>query len=364
MILKNVNGATFVPEIPLEQTKMSRPRRVALHGLPYFCSKLSAILKDPAWDVRHHFYEPSRLLRFVSDLSRCDLAFTWGGRITLGKFLRAARHFRKKNVVILWCGSDILYAREELAAGKMDLWVAERIHWAASPALAEEVRSLGLSCESVQVSFVQPVSNPPALPEKFSVLVYVPTLERASLYGLDSILEVADNFRSVDFALVGLRQGETLTGPPNLKVYNQARTLAPYIAEASVIWRPVRHDAGTSFMVLEALAQGRHVLYSYPFSNCIRVTTAAAARLELERLLNLHDSKVLGLNHAGIRMIAEEFTPQRVRASLFKRWAEIIDSSPSATPANSSSNQVEASASGVVGSQEDARMQRPLHQRS
>jgi hypothetical protein len=362
--LQNVNTDTLVGGIPLEQTKIRRPRRVAIHGLPYFCGKLSAILKDPAWDIRHHFYQPSGLVRFVGDLSRCDLAFTWGGRITLGKFLRAARYFRKKNVVILWCGSDVLYAREELAAGKMDSWVAERIHWAASPALADEVRSLGLSCESVQVSFVQPVPNPPALPEKFSVLVYVPTLERASLYGLDRILEVADAFRCANFTLVGLRQGETLTGPPNLKVYSQASTLAPFISEATVIWRPVRHDAGTSFMVLEALAQGRHVLYSYSFSNCIQATTAAGARVELERLLNLHDSKALGLNHAGIRMIANEFTPERVSASLFRRWAEIIDSSPSATPTNSSSKQFEASTSCVDGSQEDARFQRPLHQRS
>lgn len=222
---------------------------------------------------------------------------------------------------------------------------------------------MGLSCEYVQVSFVQPVSSPPALPETFSVLVYVPTLERASLYGLDRILEVADAFRFVDFTLVGLRPGETLTGPPNLKIYNQARTLVPYIARATVIWRPVRHDAGTSFMVLEALAQGRHVLYSYPFSSCIQVTTAAAACQELKRLLSLHDSKALCLNHAGMRTIAEEFTPQRVRANLFKRWAEIIDTNPSRRATKSGSNQREASVPGVHRSKEKTRIQRPLHQR-
>jgi hypothetical protein len=191
----------------------------------------------------------------------------------------------------------------------------------------------------------------------------VPTLERASLYGLDRILEVADAFRFVDFTLVGLRPVETLTGPPNLKIYNQARTLVPYIARATVIWRPVRHDAGTSFMVLEALAQGRHVLYSYPFSSCIQVTTAAAACQELKRLLSLHDSKALCLNHAGMRTIAEEFTPQRVRANLFKRWAEIIDTNPSRRATKSGSNQREASVPGVHRSKEKTRIQRPLHQR-
>jgi len=309
----------------LEQTKSRRPRRVAVHGLPYFCAKLSAILKDPEWDVRHHFYQTSGLLRFAAELWRCDLAFTWGGRITMGRFLRAARCSGTKKVVILWCGSDVLYAQGELSAGKkVDSWVADRIHWAASPALAEEVRSMGLACEYVQVSFVEPVPDPPALPAKFSVLAYVPTIERASLYGLDRILEVADALRSVEFTLVGLQRGETLKGPPNLKVYNRAETLAPYIEQASVIWRPVRHDAGISFLVLEALAQGRHVLYSCPFPSCIHVTTADGARSEIERLLSLHESNELFLNEDGISTIAQDFTPERVRTNLFAKWTEVI----------------------------------------
>ena len=321
------------------QNEISRPRRVAIHGLPYFCAKLSAILKDPDWDVRHHFYRPAGLVHFLGDLRGSDLAFSWGGRISMGRFLWAARRLRKKNVVILWCGSDVLRAQEELAAGKMNSWVAERIHWAASPLLAEEVRSLGLPCEYVQVSFVQPVSTPPPLPEKFSVLVYVPTIERASIYGLDRILEVADTCRWIDFRLVGLRERESLTGPPNLKVHCRTSDLGPYIEQATVIWRPVRHDAGISFVVLEALAQGRHVLYSYPFSDCIHVTTNSAVLLELERLRNLHESKQLRLNEGGIRTISQEFTPERVRANLFSRWAEIIDTESRARIAKSGASQ-------------------------
>lgn len=303
---------------------------MAIHGLPYFCAKLSSILKDPEWDIRHHFYRPTGLLRFAGDLWGCDLAFSWGGRITMGRFLWAARYLGTKNVVLLWCGSDVLHAQEELAAGKkMDSWVAERIHWAASPTLAQEVRSMGLSCEYVQVSFVQSLAPPASLPAKFSVLVYVPTIKRASLYGLDRILEVADTLRSIEFTLVGLQPGENLKGPPNLKVHNRVDNLAFYIQQASVVWRPVRHDAGISFFVLEALAQGRHVLYSYPFSNCIHTTTVDAARSELERLRSLHESKGLLLNEAGIRMIAQDFTSERVRANFFSKWAEVIDTSSS-----------------------------------
>lgn len=340
----------------------ARPRRVAIHGLQYFSSKLASILKDPSWEISHHFYRPSRLPRFVVDLWRSDLAFTWGGRISRGKFLRTAQLLGKKYVVILWCGSDVLLAQDELTAGKMDSWVAERVHWAASPVLAEEVRALGLSCEYVQVSFVQPVASPRPLPERFSVLVYVPTLERSELYGLDRILEVAEALPRVEFTLVGLQQGETLKGPPNLKTHNRVSPIAPFIERATVIWRPVRHDAGTSFMVLEALAHGRHVLYSYPFSSCIQVSSAGDARLELERLLARHESKTLSLNESGIRTIAEAFTPECVRANLFHRWAEIIDGVVGARKTEPISTACESSIASARQIREKAGTPSPLHQ--
>jgi hypothetical protein len=316
-------------EIVVPIAEIGRPRRVVLHGLPHFCNKLAAILKDGSWDIRHHpRHTPSGIASLVADLSLCDLAFTWGGRITMGKFLWAARCLRKKKLVILWSGSDVLFAQKEFAAGKMDSWVKEQIHWAVSPFLAEEVRSMGLTCEYVQASFVSPVAVPEPLPDNFSVLVYVPGLEKAELYGLGQILEVADALKSVQFTLVGWAHGQTLKSPPNMRIHGWVTDLTPFIERATVIWRPVRHDAGISFMVLDALAHGRHVLYTYPFVACSRSTTAESAHAELERLLALHHSKSLPLNEAGIRAIAHEFNPGKVRITILNKWAEIISSVP------------------------------------
>jgi len=316
----------------LHTTEIGQPRTVLLHGLPYFCSKLAAILRDESWDIRHHpRHTLSGLAALVADLSRCDLAFTWGGRISLGKFLWAARGLGKDKLVMLWSGSDVLFARRELAAGKMDPWVKDKIHWAVSPFLAEEVRALGLSCDYVQASFVQPVPTPRPLPDEFSVLVYVPGREKAALYGLDQVLEVADKLRSVQFTIVGWPLTQELQAPPNLKICGWVNDLTPFIERATVIWRPVQHDAGISFMVLDALAHGRHVLYSYPFVGCAHTTTTLAARIELERLLSLHDSNSLFLNEAGIQAIASEFNPRRVRETILTRWAGIISSPVLAT---------------------------------
>lgn len=301
-----------------------RPYRVVVHGLPHFCQKLSGLLQGEGWDVRYHSRQTATALAaLANDLRRCDLAYTWGGRVSMGKFLWAARCFGKEKLVMLWSGSDIFFAREEHAARKVEPWIARKIHWAVSPWLAEEVRALGLRCEWVQASFVQPPPEVIPLPEKFSVLAYVPDREKSKLYGWDQIVEVARLLRSIEFNVVGLPQGVTLEAPPNVRLHGWARDLVPYLQRATALWRPVEHD-GLSFMVLEALAQGRHVLYSYPLSGCVEVKTAAAAARELRRLQELHDSQVLSVNESGMRSIAKDFSPQKVRSDLLRRWEEII----------------------------------------
>ncbi len=299
--------------------------RVVVHGLPYFCEKLPSLLQDEQWDVRHHPQRsPIGLAALVKDLNRCDLVYTWGGRISTGKFLWAARSLGKKKVVIFWCGSDVLVAQQELARGKMDPWVASRIHWAASPSLAEEVQAMGLRCEYVQASFVNCVARPAPLPRKFSVLVFLPTATRSDLYGWDRVVEVARALPVVEFKLVGLQDDDPPEAPPNVIVHHWIENLTPFYQQSTVLWRPVRHDAGISFMVLEALAHGRHVLYSYPIPACLQVTSVESAQKELQRLFSLHCSGRLQLNRAGIGAISQHYSREAVRCELHRRWEQII----------------------------------------
>jgi hypothetical protein len=300
-----------------------RPYRVVVHGLYTFCAKLPALLGNERWDVRHCTYGPVGLATLTNDLRRCDLAYTWGGRISFGKFLWAARCLGKKKIVQLWCGSDVLFAQKQRMTQKPEPWIADKIHWAVSPALAEEVRALGLRCEYVQASFVDAVPTIAPLPKKFSVLTYMPSVTKGKLYGLDLMLEVAHQLPGVEFNLVGVEEKQVPNAPRNFKVHARM-PMGPFLERATVVWRPVRHDGGISFMVLEALAHGRHVLYSNPFVACTQVRDAAAARAEIEKLLALHNTGKLKLNQAGIEAIARSYTSDKVRADLLKRFEEII----------------------------------------
>lgn len=318
--------------------KFGRPYRVVIHGLPHFCQKLAALLDCEGWEVRHHLHSTAGdLFSLANDLRRCDLAYTWGGRIDLGKFLWAARLLGPEKLVMLWSGSDALWAKKDYVAGKMHPWVASKTHWAVSPWIADEVRAVGLPCEYVQASFVQRVKNPLPLPSRFSVLAYCPSADKAELYGWNQIVEAAQALPSVEFRIVGMRDGKSLPAPQNLKIQGWTKDLAAVLQESTVLWRPVQHD-GLSFMVLEALSQGRHVLYSYPLSGCIPAKTPAVAISELRSLARLHEQQLLGLNTAGLKVIENEFSEDVVRKNLLARWEEIILTSAGTVRRNTASS--------------------------
>jgi hypothetical protein len=307
----------------VQHERLARRRyRVAVHGLPHFCRKLSALVDGGDWHVPYRSpFHPVGWGARLADLARCDLAYSWTGRINPGLFLRAARALDKRKVILLWSGSDVLFASEELGAGKKDPWVTSRVHWAVSPWMAEEVRALGVECEYVQTSFVSPVAPSP-LPAEFSVLAYAPSLKKAELYGVDRILQAAAMLPSIPFRLVGLQERSIPEAPANLQVFGRVN-LDEFYRTASVLLRPVRHD-GLSFMVLESLAHGRHVLYSYPLPGCRQVTTVQATIREIERLRDLHSSKALQLNHEGLETIARDYHRDVVRARLLERWEQMI----------------------------------------
>lgn len=304
--------------------RRNRPYRVVAHGLGYFCNKLSGLVQDEGWQVLDRSgHSPAQLLSLTRDLAFCDLAYTWGGRISMGKFLWAARLLGKRKLVILWSGSDVLEAQQERAAGVRVPWINGMVHWAVSPWVAEEVRELGLACEYVQASFVDVIAQPKPLPKKFSVLVFVRDVRKTDLYGWDRMLEVAQKLPHVEFNLCGLPEGQSLQGPPNMKVHNWMENFTPLLEQSTVIYRPVRHD-GLSFTVLESLSHGRHVLYSYPLPGCVQVTSTAMACAELEKLLASHEAGTLSLNEVGRTYIAQEYAPQKVRSELLRRWEQII----------------------------------------
>ena len=307
--------------------KNGRRFRMVLHGLHHFCARYSTLLDGGEWAVPYRApTNPIAIAARLKDLMSCDLAYSYTGRINKGKFLRAAHALGKSKIIMVWCGSDTIFAQAEYAKGLIDPWVTERVHWAIAPWLAEEVRSLGVDCEYVPATqFVDTVEHPKPLPKKFSVLLYVRDTNKSGLYGWDRMAEVARKLPHIDFNLYGLLEGQTLSGPPNIHIHGWTSDPRGILEGATVVYRPVRHD-GLSLSVLEALAHGRHVVWTYPLTGCIHAPNAQVARDELERLYTAHQSGTLELNETGRDYVAANHNAVAARADLLRRFEKIVTS--------------------------------------
>lgn len=254
----------------------------------------------------------------------------------MGRFLRVVKYLRKKRLVMHWIGSDVLTARAGWQAGlRAPRLIQEAVHWAETPWITEEVRALGISCETMPLPGARLAERPVPLGEQFSVLVYVPGTQRyayygaeatpvSDFYGLDQILEAARALPKIPFHMVGLAPNDVPDCPQNLHLHGQVENLQTHFELATVLWRPVAHD-GLSFMVLEALAQGRHVIWSYSFPACRQAVNASEATAHLRELHRLHQSRELEINWEGVRLIDASYRGSDVRARIIRRLQAILD---------------------------------------
>jgi hypothetical protein len=304
-----------------------RNRRILVHGL-FHCGRMFAeFMSGSGWDFRYFPDEGVKNLATMANYLRsCDLAYQIGGRLTFGKFLLAARILGREKIVIHWAGSDALTYQSVAAAGRAANWVLQRPHhWGVSPWMVQEVSAMGLPCDLVPLPSARVPDNPSALPSRFAVLVYVPDTRRGDLYGLDRILEVARQLPHVPFELVGLVHGPIADPPANLRVHGRISDLTDVYRRSSVLWRPVRHD-GLSHMVLEALGHGRHVLWSYPFPGCVKVTETHDALEQISRFEELHQRGQLRTNWEGVEVIANEYRAEHLKENILARLEQILSS--------------------------------------
>lgn len=300
---------------------------MVLHGLHHFCARYAKLLDGDQWEVPYR--APTNALAIAArfkDLMRADLAYSYTGRIDKGKFLRAAHALGKSRIIMVWCGSDTIFAQAAYAKGLIDPWVTHLVHWAIAPWLAEEVRALGVDCEYVPATqFVEIVKDPKPLPKKFSVLVYVRDTRKSGLYGWDRMVEVAQKLPHVEFNLYGLLEGQTLSGPCNIRVHSWTNNSAGILENSTVVYRPVRHD-GLSLSVLEALSHGRHVVWTYPLRGCLHAPDPQTACEQLERLYTEHEAGRLRLNEEGRDYVVSNHNAEAARADLLQRFEKIVTS--------------------------------------
>lgn len=234
---------------------------------------------------------------------------------------------RGKPVVFHWVGTDVLFgikkARKLTKLGAdpknlvkgllFDFLRGKFVHWTVAPWLGEELSAVGISSKVVPlVSPLVDASIVP-LPEDFTVLAYLPDA-RSGFYGADVVYELAKLNPDVRFIIVATEQSPKDLPNVEARGWVDPPTMNEIYIQSSCLLRLVEHD-GLPRMVLESLARGRYVIWSYAFPYVHQVRTLAQAQEALEQVKGETEPNV-----EGARYVHTEFSLEKVRWRIKKEF--------------------------------------------
>ena len=178
-------------------------------------------------------------------------------------------------------------------------------HWAVASWLQEELSTIGI--RSSVVPIVSPLvdAKPLPMPEQFTVLSYLPDF-RSAFYGADIVYQLAELNPDVRFIIIAARKNLNL---PNVEVHGRLdhRTMGSIYKESSCLVRLAEHD-GLSLTVLESLARGRYVIWSYDFPHVFKARTLAQAQKALRQVKD--ETRP---NFEGAEYVRTEFSLEKVK---------------------------------------------------
>lgn len=222
-------------------------------------------------------------------------------------------------IIRWWVGSDVLYLLDDVPTSRRSQQLDRHVsaNFCVSSHLTHELRKANI--ESVQIPIV-PSSLPPL--DKYwdsglarSVLVYLPK-NREEFYGakvLDRL--VADN-PATEFILVS-NDGARYRGHPNVVGLGWVDDMEQVYSRAGSLLRLTSHD-GLPRMVIEALARGKYVVYSWPFDGCSLAKTYEEAGSALKYI-----ARATEVNSEGAAIARRDYCLDTVKLSIEKTLSEM-----------------------------------------
>ena len=298
-----------------------RPIRVLIMGYPYFVNRLRELGQDAEYQLVP--LPRTRFGRYLA-LLRADLIYLIGGDLRRNRFFDIAFLLRK-HLIVHWVGSDILEMKDwrdqrHRFAPRM---VKKAEHWAEVDWTAAELAELGIQARIVPLTPAVFPEDTYEIPSKFVVLTYLPP-GKEEFYGEKEIIKLAQHFPEIVFLAAAASSAEPRPGwPSNLIPIGWVNNMAELYREVIVLVRLTQHD-GLSFMVLEALAQARFVVWSYPLAGVAQARNCAEAVPVLADLYQAFCNRQLVPNWEGRQKVTENYSPQAVWRQISRGIAAVL----------------------------------------
>jgi glycosyl transferase family 1 len=302
--------------------KALRPLRVTVVGPPELLAERTvALLRGLGIDARR----PSRPSQDLGALSsrleriRRGLATDAFLHVSGGRDLKRLQVWLMQlgvPTVMAWIGSDVLKHAPHASSSV----IARAWHWCVAPWLREELTEAGIAADVVRLTPPQIPHPMPALPTSFTVLAYAAD-DRDGLYGREFIFELARRRPDIRFLLLAASPTDVL--PANVTALGWVEDMHEVLTQTTLYVRPTSHD-GLSNLVLEALAYGRYVLWTYPFPGVDAAASLDTAEARLNELGRQHAEGRLFPNHEGREAVVTMFDPTLVSDGTLERLTQIV----------------------------------------
>ena len=303
-----------------QKTKCST-RQVAICGLDIFATDVADLNNRMQTGWKAQVLQFGNMYETASSLYRLARSDVWYtvGTPQVARSARVISRILRKPRIMHWVGTDI-----EVASRKPEVLDGLRgdstTHLTEVEWEANELRALGIEAAIVPLPpRFSTIGVVPTLPKKFTVLAYLPR-SRTFFYGskeLEIVIRALMD-RPIRFFIVG---GGRIDAPPGTDVQNLGwcYSLERVYAESSVLVRFTPRD-GLSLMVLEALAFGRHVLWTKAFPFVRQIHNVETIFSNLEELLNLHQGGTLKPQTDAATFVREQYDRENCVRKIVSVW--------------------------------------------
>ena len=206
----------------------------------------------------------------------------------------------RRKVIIHWIGTDVIYA----TSSKEDSFNAllrkisykmVDMHLVVIQRLADELSSLGIDAKVVPLVPNMPLPQEDITwPAQDQALVSLPEA-RLEFYSSSLVFQLAEKLPEIKFLIVA-HSGEGAPQLPNIKYLGRVDDMETVWKQVKVYLRLTKHD-GLPQTLIEALARGKHVIWSYEYPFCHQAYTFKKAKDALRDILRRNQPNIEGMHY-------------------------------------------------------------------
>ena len=261
--------------------------KIVFTGLPHFGKKLVAELKE--FDKKNSYvfcdtyYSKLDRIKFIFHLLNADKVVSINGvSLKSGSLDWVIK--KKKNLILQWQGSDVSTAIENAKGRALNRkYIDYAKNYTDAEWLKNELKELNISADILHFKhLVVPTNNSPF---KTNDVVSYLADGKEKFYGIDAIINLANDFPQIRFHLIGTK-GEGMEVPENVIFYGwvSVEKVKALMNEHPIFMRLPGHD-GYSLSVLEAIANGNYVIWNYPHPHVLYLSNKNELKTKFSELI-------------------------------------------------------------------------------